>query len=823
MSTRSVSPLNLSTRNVVNLKAAKLCLLVLFVAGFVCFNRPVASSAKRDSMSFTVDSNRTSSSLAASPHAAQKQPPPQPRGDHAPAPKSATTSATTTADQTSVKTSDTTRPVAATHRATELVTAAKWSFRNHVLPVLTKTGCNSGACHGALAGKNGFKLTLRGYDPDTDYAVLTRQAAGRRVSLIEPAHSLLLLKPTLTIPHGGGKRFEVDSLEYKVLSEWIAAGAPAPSEDDPVIQRLEVTPDARMLRAGAEQQLTVRAKFSDGRTEDVTRWAKFSSSDDGVASVDEDGLVKVQGSGEAAISIWYLSRVASARMSVPFPHQIDEKIFAQARRNNFVDELVLQKLKTLNIAPSHTATDSEFVRRAFLDAIGTLPTTDEVKRFLADQSPNKRAILIDALLERPEFVDYWSYKWSDLLLVSSRKLQTKTLLSFNNWIRDSVRANKPWDQFARELVVSSGTSQSNGAVNYYVIHRSPIDRAENFTVAFLGIRMTCARCHNHPLEKWTQKEYYGFANLFTRVGVKAGVAPGDSTVYTMPAGDINHPRLGKPMEPRPLDGAPLTIDAAKDRREHLAEWLTSGDNPYFTRMVVNRVWKNFMGRGLVEPVDDMRATNPASNEDLMKTLVQDFVKHRFDLKHLMRTVMNSATYQLSSATNETNLKDDKFYSHFIARRLPAEVILDGLSQVTGVPTKFDGYPPGTRSLQLPDSRVDSYFLTVFGRPERLITSEAERQQDPSLTQALHIINGKTINEKLRAPDNALGGFVKQNASDQEVVEWMYLAAYSRFPTPEEKARLVAAMSKESGGDTRRQLIEDIAWAILTGREFLFNH
>ncbi len=781
------------------LKVVKLILLVASLALFVCFNR--AASADDDNLPLTNDEGSTAGAQQ------QKQPPPAPRGDHAPDTKTSTTTSTTN------------KTVAPAHSS---AVASKWSFRNHVIPVLTKTGCNSGACHGALAGKNGFKLTLRGYDPDTDYSVLIRQAAARRVSLIEPAHSLLLLKPTLAIAHGGGKRFEVGSLEYKVISEWIAAGAPPPSDSDPGIERLEVTPDNKTLAAGAEQQLKVQATFSDGRVEDVTRWAKYSSSDDAVASINDDGSVKMNGHGEAALSVWYLSRVASARLTVPFPNKIDASVFASAPRHNFIDDLVLRKLENLNITPSGAATDSQFIRRAYLDAIGTLPSAEEVKKFLADTAPDKRNKLIESLLARPEYTDYWSYKWSDLFLASSRKLQTKTLLSFNEWIRESVRTNKSWDKFARELVASSGTSQTNGAVNYYLIHKSPIDLAENMTVAFMGIRMTCARCHNHPLEKWTQKDYYGFANLFTRVSTKAGAAPGDTVVFSSPLGDINHPRLGKPMPARPLDGEALAPDSTKDRREHFADWLTSPENPYFTRMIVNRVWKNFMGRGLVEPVDDMRATNPASNEDLMNALVQDFVKHKFDLKHLIRTVMQSATYQLSSDTNSTNAKDDKYYSHFIARRLPAEVILDGLSQVTGVPTGFDGYPAGTRSLQLPDSRVDSYFLTVFGRPERLITSDAERTQDPSLTQALHIINGKTINEKLRTPGGTLDRFDKQNSSDEEIVEQLYLSAYSRYPTDGESERLTRALAKESGSD-RKAVLEDLAWAILTGREFLFNH
>ncbi|MBA3441593.1 MAG: DUF1553 domain-containing protein [Pyrinomonadaceae bacterium] len=800
-----------------NLKRLKVCLLVIFVALFVGISRSAASRVENGALvaslpnaDYGYDEQQHTKMVEQSAPKIEKS------GDKISAAAAATDEAAKEASKA------TSNPGTANAVPGPSPGPDGWSFRNHVQPVLTKYGCNSGACHGSSAGKNGFKLTLRGYDPDTDHAVLTRQAAARRVSIVEPAKSLLLLKPTMIIAHGGGKRFDTNSLEYRVLSEWIAAGAPPPAENDSIIQTLEITPRSRTLAPSGQQQLKVSATFSDGRTEDVTRWAKYTSSDEGIASVTETGHVKMLSHGESTISVWYLSRVASARVSVPYPNKIDAVAFARMERRNFIDDLVQKKLKTLNISPSGPATEGEFLRRAFLDATGTLPTVDEVRTFLADTAPDKRTKLIDKLLERSEYVDYWTYKWSDLLLASSNKLQRKTLLSFSDWIRESVRQNKPWNEFVRELITASGNSQENGAVSYYVIHKSPIDRAENMTAAFMGIRMTCARCHNHPLEKWTQKQYYGFANLFTRVKLKNGAAPGDVSVYTSPTGDINHPRLGRPVAPRPLDGEELSYDSTKDRRVHFAEWLTSPKNPHFARMLVNRVWKNFMGRGLVDPVDDMRATNPPSNDELMTALEQDFIKHNFDVKHLIRTVMNSATYGLSSATNETNAKDDRYYSHFIARRLPAEVILDGLSQVTGVPTKFEGYPAGTRALQLPDSRIDSYFLTVFGRPERLITAESERQQDPTLTQALHVINGKTINEKLRASDGAVEHFTKSNLADAEVIEHLYLAAYSRQPKAEEKAKLTQALAQQSG-DARRQMLEDLMWAVLTGREFLFNH
>ncbi len=705
------------------------------------------------------------------------------------------------------------------------------SFRNHVIPVLTKMGCNSGACHGALAGKNGFKLTLRGYDPETDYNTLTREALGRRVNLADPARSLMLLKPTLTIAHGGGKRFDVGSPEYNVIVNWIAAGAPAPRESDPRVQSLEITPASAWLAPGAEQQVAVRARYTDGRIEDVTRWVKFSSTDAGVAAVDDSGKAKMTGYGEAAVTVWYQSRVGFARLGAPYPNQASPEVFRQAPLNNFIDDHVLRKLEALRIPPSPQADDNTFLRRIYLDAMGILPTPEEVERFTTDTAPDKRARLIEAILARDEFVDYWAYKWSDLLLVSSRRLRANAMWSYYNWIRASVASNKPWDQFVREILVSSGNTRENGALNFYVLHKNPLELTESVTQAFLGLSITCARCHNHPLEKWTQRDYYQMANLLARIGLKNGAEPGDNEVYSNPTGDVNHPRLGKPLPPRPLDGQPLELQSDADRRRPLAQWLTSADNPYFARALVNRVWQNFLGRGLVEPVDDVRATNPASNEELFAALTRDFTEHHFDVRRLISLILNSAAYQRASVTTAANEKDNKYYSHYIVKRLPAEVILDAVAQVTRVPNRFDGYPPGYRALQLPDSQVNSYFLSAFGRPARANTDAAERQQEPTITQALHVINGDTLNQMLAAKDNTIDMFLKLGLSDAKAVEHLYLSAFSRLPTAAEKARILPALDEARRQtardplekDPRRKPLEDLLWAMLTGKEFLFNH
>jgi hypothetical protein len=714
-----------------------------------------------------------------------------------------------------------------------------WSFRNQVLPVMTKMGCNSGPCHGAAAGKNGFKLTLRGFDPLTDYYTLTHQAIGRRTNRIEPAKSLILLKPTLTIAHGGGQRFPVGSPEYQVISGWIAAGMPPPKPSDPRIVDLEVYPHQASLVPGAEQQLVVMAKFSDGHYEDVTRWAKYDSGDEGVATVDPSGHVTMHGYGEAPVTVWYLSHVTFARMRIPYPYELDEAVYQRAARHNYIDDYVLAHLRQLHIPPSPQATDAEFLRRAYLDAAGILPSPQETAAFLKDKSPDKRNHLIDALMKRPEFVDYWAYQWSDLLLVTSNQLSYPEMWSYYDWIRSSVSQDKPWNQFVRELVTASGNTLENGAANYWVIHRNPIDISENMTEAFLGINITCAHCHNHPLAKWTQKDYYGMADLFARVRLKmgqpAGSRPGigpifrDVTVYSGTSGQYTDDRFSDPLPPKPLGAKSLPLDTTVNLRAYFANWLTSPQNPYFARAIVNRVWKNFMGEGLVEPVDDMRATNPPTNEALLAAMVKDFVAHHMDVDYLIRTIMQSATYQTSSRPTEQNVVDQKYYSHYLVRRLPAEVLLDAISSVTQEPERFNGYPLGTRALQLPDTAVQSYFLTAFGRPVREQTQESERSSVPTITQALHIINGDTLNNKLRAQGNVLDKLIKAGDSDSQIVTYLYLAAFSRYPTARELSALTGHLRTAEGAkvkgtmNSRRAALSDLAWAILTSQPFMFDH
>ena len=714
-----------------------------------------------------------------------------------------------------------------------------WSFRNDVIPMMTRVGCNSGACHGALAGKGGQKLSLRGYDPESDYFVLTRQALGRRVNRIEPNKSLVLLKPTLAVPHGGGQKLEVGSPDYRLLADWIAAGAPGPKTDDPVIQRLEVLPAAAVLKPKDTLQVLVRAWYSDGHAEDVTRWAKFNSSEDLVSTVDADGKATVAGYGETAITVWYSNLVAANRVASPLPNAVDPRVFAAAPRKSFIDDLVLKKLESLHIPPSPSCDDAEFIRRAYLDAAGILPTPDETQKYLADPAPDKRAKLIDALLERPEFVDYWAHKWSDLLLISTRRLPQEDVWAFYEDVRKSVADDEPWDRFARDVVTAGGSTLDNGDANYFVIHKDVSDLTEATAVTFMGMSITCCRCHNHPLEKWTQDQYWEFANLFSRVGLKNGDRPGEVFVQSMPDGEALHPRRGIAMPPTPLDGKPLPLDSPIDRRQYFADWLTAPDNPYFAKALVNRVWRNFLGRGLVEPEDDLRQTNPPTNPELFDALAKDFVDHKYDVKALVRQIMNSATYQRSSKPVAGNESDDRFYSHYLVRRLPAEAILDAYSQVTGVPTPFTqvesaagdsasayaGYPLGTRAEQLPDSLVSSRFLEAFGRPERVAVCSCERMSDSSVGQALHVNNGKTLNDKLRDPKGRVEAWLKEKVGDDEAVRRVYVLALSREPTAAEAKNLheLLADAAADGKTTRREALEDLFWAVLASKEFVFNH
>jgi len=713
------------------------------------------------------------------------------------------------------------------------------SFRNQIIPILTRSGCNSGSCHGALAGKGGMKLSLRGYDPESDYRVLTRQALSRRVDRSRPENSLMLLKPSRTLPHGGGQRLVPDEADYNLVLDWIKSGALPPEANDAHLDRIEVLPKSAVLAPKSQLPVLVRAFYSDGRVEDVTRWGRFGSSDEDVAKIGEEGKITVAGNGEASITVSFGTAVTTMTVTAPFPNLLADSVFANSPKHNSIDEYILKKLQALRLPPSPTCSDREFIRRAFIDVAGILPAPDEVEKFVADKTPEKRSSLIAALLERSEYVDYWSYKWSDLLLVSTRRLQQPAMWAFYRSIRQSVADNKPWDQFVRDILLANGSTLEHGGGNFFVLHKDTAELTEAVSITFLGMSITCARCHNHPLEKWTQDQYWAQANLFSRVGLKNGERAGEAIVVERSSGDVLHPRRGSAMPPAPLGGKPLPLDDQRDRRVYFADWLTAPENPFFAKAVVNRVWRNFMGRGLVEAEDDLRETNPPSNPELFNAIAKEFIQNKYDVKRLIRQIMNSAAYQRSSKTVKENEPDNRFYSHYLVRRLPGEVILDCMSQVTGSPTVFNlvyvdterntqattSYPLGTRALQLPDSRVASRFLDAFGRPERVASCSCERQQDATVGQALMVNNGQILNDKLRAKDSRINDWLEAKMVDDEAIQRAFLVALGRTPTAAERSKC-AAILKEAPIEKpsqRREAIEDLFWAVVSTREFLFNH
>jgi hypothetical protein len=714
------------------------------------------------------------------------------------------------------------------------------SFELDVMPILSKASCNGGGCHGALAGKGGFRLSLFGYDPAADHLSITRDARGRRVDLADPGSSLLLIKPTMAVAHKGGKRLDVDGEDYRLLAAWIAAGCPGPDAREKKIVSIALAPAETVLAPGSSHRFTVTATFSDGSTRDVTCWARFTSADETIATIDPTGLVTVVGHGEGAVTAWFSSQIALARVVVPFPNEIPAAVFAQAPRANLVDDLVLEQLQKLHLAPSPPCGDATFMRRAFLDTIGRLPTPEEVRGYLDDADPAKRERLVERLLDRPEFVDYWTYKWSDILLVSGSKLRPDAVNAYYKWIRDRVARNTPWDRLVREVVTARGSSLENGATNFFAVHQDPETMAENVSQAFMSLSINCAKCHNHPLEKWTNDQYYAFANLFARVRAKgwggdSRSGDGRRTLFVEPRGDLLQPRTGRPQPPAPLDGAPLPADDPGDRREPLAHWLTAPENPYFTRSIVNRVWANFFGMGLVESVDDLRATNPASNENLLAALCRHTVEQGYDLKALMRMILLSETYRRSSDPLPENRVDRKWFARTYPRRLMAEVLSDAIADVTGVRDRYTelamndgsteavaGYTADTRAIQLHDSAVKNYFLQTFGRNARDITCECERSSQPSLVQVLHLANGSTINDKLAAKEGHVTQILATNPAPAALVEAAWLRCLSRLPTDGERAPLESMLAAASP-DEKRALVEDMYWSLLTSREFLFRH
>jgi hypothetical protein len=687
------------------------------------------------------------------------------------------------------------------------------SFNADIMPVLTKMGCNGGSCHGALNGQNGFKLSLFGYEPEKDYDMIVHKHDGRRVNLSDPEKSLILLKPTFQVSHGGGKLLRKDSADYNALLAWIRHGAQLVPEKERRIIALRVLPAGSVLTGkSATRQLLVIAHYTDGMERDVTRAVKFQSNDDSIAKVSAEGIVSGERGGETAIVVRAPGIAAAAKVGVVLePHQVPE-----IASNNFIDDAVFAKLKSLQIPPSPLADDATFLRRAYLDIIGIIPTSDEARAFLADKSPDKRAKLVDALLQRPEYADFWALYWGDHLGNTKQLLYNKGPYVFTRWLHDAFAKNLPYDQFARELLTSSGNMYQAGSTNYYPLMKKELDIAAITSQLFLGVTIECARCHNHPLEKWTQSDFSGMAAFFSQVRYKnAGPRNNERVLYVDFKRQFQHPDTKQVFLPKPLDGPVITADETVDRRELLADWLTSPKNPFFARAIVNRMWRNFMGRGMVEPVDDFRITNPPTNEPLLDALAKDFAAHGYDLHHLIRTIAASRAYQLSGVPTKFNRDDKMAYSRHYSRRLTAEQLLDSIAQATGVEEQYTSLYPGTRAAQLPEPEIESYFLEVFDRPSRQLV--CERKQPPTLNQALHLIGGDTIQKKVTNPRGVLAK-MKDRPPD-EVIEELYLRTVSRYPDPEERELAKAAVAKSS---TPQRGLEDVFWALLNSKEFLWN-
>ena len=695
------------------------------------------------------------------------------------------------------------------------------SFVRDVVPVLGFAGCNSGACHGGAKGRNGFKLSLRGYDQAYDHSLLVDDLSGRRFNRADPDQSLMLLKPTQGVPHEGGQVLEIGSRNYNILRDWIAQGVRSDVDEVEPCDRIEVYPEAPLLpNADAVQQLIVIAHYTDGTTRDVTRDAIFTSSKDIYATVDAGGLVSAVRPGETAILIRYENRYAMSRVSI-----LEEKPgfeWTDPPVQNYIDEHVYNKLKRIKVAPSELCDDATFLRRAQLDLIGTPPTPGEVRAFLHDNTDTqvKRKRKIDQLMDSDAFVELWTMRWADLLQVNRKYVGDKGVWAYRNWIRQSVAENKPIDQFARELLTARGSTYDNPAANFYRVTREPDVTMETAAQLFLGVRMMCAKCHDHPFEQWTQRAYYEMSAYFARVAIKKGPRPGEEIIFeNYDAAEVRHPKNDAVMDPHVPFGDSSAYDSGR-RVEELAAWVTSSENEYFAKSIANRVWSHFFGKGIIDPVDDLRPSNPASNEQLLAALTEDFVSHGFDMRHLIRTIVNSRVYQLDAGTTALNRGDPNF-SHAQPRRLVAEQLWDALTIATGSTNRFAGVPKDFRATQLPDAEVASGgFLDLFGRPPRESACECERRSETSFAQALNLVNGDTIASAVADPKGRVAELVKAETPPPKLVEEIYLSGVCRLPNEDERK---AGVEHVTTAASMQEGAEDLMWALLNSPEFLFNH
>ena len=696
------------------------------------------------------------------------------------------------------------------------------SFVKDIVPIFTKSGCANSNCHGSIRGQAGFKLSLFGYEPDLDYDAIVKAQDGRRIDRNDPARSLILLKPTFGVPHGGGERFTVGSLEYEAILNWIRDGATYDSAGSPRLRTIRVVPEeVTLVGLGSKQQLSVSGTYTDESTEDVTHKVQYTANDESVLEVSPNGEIRAKRAGETAIMVRTLGKAVAARVAVIGTTPM--KDYPEVPCNNFVDELILSKLKRVNIVPSPLSSDREFVRRVYLDTVGLLPTLDESGRFLESKDPQKRARLIDELIERPEFAEVWATRFSDLFRVGLLDQRSKGGRIMYSWLRKAMLEDMPFDQFATELITASGNLYFNPASNFYYITEfsEPENIATNVSQVFLGVRIECARCHNHPWEKWTQEDFWGFAAFFGRMGIKDTYENDESEVTLKPAGEVISPKTKKRVAPKYLDGPFETERLDEDVREKLAKWITAPENPWFARAIVNRVFKYYMGRGIVEPLDDFRVTNPPTNEALLDALAKDFIANGYHLKHTIRVILNSRAYQLSSEPNATNRDDTLNYSHYFMRRLLAEELIDSMTEVTGVPEKIPGYMLGTRSMTIPQG-APTYFLQTFGR---LKAREVicERDNSPDVAQAMHLISGETIQKQITGKDGTLDRWLADpSATNEEITQRLFMATLVRPPTESEQTQVLASL--RGGGDgARRQAFEDLLWSIFNSKTFIFNH
>ena len=701
------------------------------------------------------------------------------------------------------------------------------SFVGDVLPVLARAGCAGGNCHAKPKGQNGFSLSVFSFDPAADFREIVKDERGRRVFPAFPAESLLLKKPTLAVDHEGGRRLEVGSPFYRVIHDWIEQGMPYRRPDEPGLAGISVFPGEQRYAKSAEQQLLVTARFDDGKTEDVTHLADFSSNEKEIAGVDDDGLVRVGTlSGEGVVVVRYLGEVAQARITVPTDRQFNDAVYAEIQRNNFIDDLAYARFQKLGLLPSDLCSDPEFIRRAFIDTIGLLPEPAEVRRFLADKSPDKRANLIDRLLDDPGYADTWANRWGDLFRPNIARVGLKSAYTIDNWIRECFAANKPYDQIVREILTAKGSTHKVGPAVIYRTRREPATLTTLFSQAFLGVRMECARCHHHPNERWSQRDFYQFAAFFAETkrkgtGISPPISAGTEFIYHAPGGSVRHPVSNEVMQPTPLAGAPLPTPAGIDPRETLADWLFAPENPFFARAMANRVWGQFFGRGIVHPVDDFRTTNPPSNPELLDALAADFATNGFDLKRLMRRIMNSRLYQISSIPNKTNTQDKGSFSRFYRRRLSAENLHDILVQVCGVGSRYYNLRQDARAAELWTTIMDSPILESFGLPNPSRNCPVERDDRPSMVQALHLMNSETLQVKLADKNGRAARLGQTELLPGRIVDEIYLSIYSRWPSADEKAVAIEAFAAE--GVKRQQAVEDLMWALINSAEFVFNH